>query len=233
MPTGSDKPLFRSAWLGRGLVLLAMAGVLAVAVLRWSDMEAWLQGSGMAGAAAFAALFVVLTACCFPVSVLGFTAGYVYGPWLGFGILAVGVYASGFLMLMLGRYLLRDFVAGLAGRDRRLAVLSDLAAERALRLNLLARLSPFNYGLVCYTLASGPTRARDYLPGLLATLPSLALQVAVGVLVRRGLDPAGMGPWQLVGTVAGVAALLVLGWQISRMARQAWRQAAGQEGDRS
>jgi uncharacterized membrane protein YdjX (TVP38/TMEM64 family) len=106
-----------------------------------------------------------------------------------------------------------------------------MAAERSLRLNVLARLSPFNYGLVCYTLAAGPTRARDYVLGLVAALPSLAIQVAVGVLARRGLDQDSMGTWRLVGTAVGLAALVALGWQVSRMARRAWRQAiAEQEG---
>lgn len=213
----------------RVILLVIMAAILTTAIVFWTDLETWLRSAGNSGLAVFAGVLLVLSSCCFPVSLLGFTAGYVYGPVQGYGVLAVSVLASGSLMFGLGRSSLRGLVADRLARDRRLAVLQDMAAGRALRLNLLARLSPFNYGLVCYTLAAGPTGWRDYLLGLSATLPGLAIQVAVGVVARRGFAPEAVGPWRVVGTIIGVGALLVLGWQISRMARQAWQTAAREQ----
>ena len=210
----------------RVMLLLIMAAILTTAVFFWKDLETWLRAAGTQGLAAFAGVFIVLSSCCFPVSLMGFTAGYIYGPVQGYAVLAISVLASGSLMFMLGRSSLRGLVADRLTRDRRLAALQHMAAGRALRLNLLARLSPFNYGLVCYTLAAGPTGWRDYLLGLTAALPSLVIQVAVGVVARRGLAPETMGPWRIVGTIVAVGALLALGWQISRMARQAWQTSA-------
>jgi uncharacterized membrane protein YdjX (TVP38/TMEM64 family) len=210
-----------------GILLLAL--VLVAAILRWPAIEAWLRAAGPTGALAFVGVFVVVTVACFPVSVLGFTAGYVYGPVAGYGLLLVALPVAGSVMFALGRSGLRASVQRLTGKDRRLRILERMAARQALRLNLLARLSPFNFGLVCYTLASGRTGWRDYLLGLLGTLPSLAVQVMVGVLARRGVTGGGTDAWRLGVTVLGVGALLLLGWQVSRLARRAWQEAAAGE----
>ncbi|RKZ14513.1 hypothetical protein DRQ50_08860 [bacterium] len=213
--------------------LVAMVGILAAAIVNWSEIEAWLAAAGNGGLAVFSGVFIILTSCCFPVSMLGFTAGYIYDPLPAFGVLVSSVLVSGSFMFMLGRSSLRSVVARLLARDPRLSAMQHMAAKQALRLNLLARLSPFNYGLVCYTLAAGPTRWREYLLGLVAAVPSLAIQVAVGRVARQGLDAKTLGPWQLVGTIVGIGSLLALGWQVSRMARQAWQKTAdeGQGGD--
>ena len=58
-------------------------------------------------------------------------------------------------------------------------------------MNLLTRLSPFNYGLASYTLASGATPFRAYLFGLLGTLPSMTAHVLLGHLAAG--RPEGLG----------------------------------------
>jgi uncharacterized membrane protein YdjX (TVP38/TMEM64 family) len=205
-----------------------MTVILVLAVRNWSALRTWLDAAGPEGAAAFVGVFVVLTACCFPVSVFGFTAGFIYGPLLGYALLLVAIPVSGGVMYLLGRSGLRDVVRRLVGRDRRLRILEEMAGRRALRLNLLARLSPFNYGIVCYTLAAGRSGWRNYMLGLLGTLPSLALQVAAGVLARNGVSEGAPAGWRLAATVLGVVALLALGWQVSRLARRAWQESAAE-----
>lgn len=210
-------------------VALAMAAVLLLAIRHWADLEGWLQEAGTGGALAFVGIFVLLTSCCFPVSVFGFTAGFIYGPWLGLLLMLVSVPAAASVMFALGRSSLREFVRRQVRKDRRLRILEDMAARQALRLNVLARLSPFNYGIVCYTLAAGRTGWRDYLMGLVGTVPSMILQVAAGVLARQGLTGGETDTWRLVLTALGVVALLALGWQVSRLARRAWQEAARQQ----
>ena len=207
-------------------VALLMGATLALAILRWSDLEGWLQSAGTGGALVFVGVFILLTVCCFPVSVFGFTAGFIYGPILGFLLLLVSVPMAASVMFSLGRSALRGFVLRQVGRDRRLMILERMASRQALRLNVLARLSPFNYGIVCYTLAAGRTGWRDYLLGLMGTLPSMVLQVAAGVLARQGLSGGETDGWRIGATALGVAALLALGWQVSRLARRAWQEAA-------
>lgn len=216
--------------LPRILLLAALLGAAAFAATRWGEAEAWLRDAGPAGLGAFLAAFVALTMGCFPVSVLGFTAGAVFGPLRAFLLVVPGVVAAATLMFLLGRSLLREPIRRRLRRHPRGRALEDLAAAKALRLNVLARLSPFNFGFVCYTLAAGRTPLRTYVLGLVGTLPSLAAHVLVGALVRSGgaaLRGEGAGSrLQLVVTAAAVAALLLLAWQVGRIARAAWREGA-------
>ncbi|PIE76187.1 hypothetical protein CSA17_03575 [bacterium DOLJORAL78_65_58] len=103
--------------------------------------------------------------------------------------------------------------------------MEHLAARQAVRLNLLARLSPINFGVVSYTLASGRSSYRAYCMGLLATLPSILLQVWIGVLVTRGgslLATEGrVGVLRLAGLAVGILFLGLLSWQVARLVRQA------------
>ena len=137
-------------------------------------------------------------------------------------------------MFVLGRSVFRRPIRRWVEARPRLRALEETAANSALRLNVLARLSPFNFGLVCYTLAAGSTTARAYLFGLVGALPSMAVHVLVGSLVRstgRALG-AGDGPTglEIGATIVAIVALLALGWQVGRIARQAWRRAADDAG---
>ncbi len=209
------------------VLLLTAAGWVAA---HWSGVEARLAAAGNAGVLPFAAAFVLLTMGCFPVSVLGFTAGAVYGPGPGFLLVVPAVACGGLLMFLLGRSVLREPIRRRIAARPRWQALDDLAAAKALRINLLARLSPFNYGLVCYTLAAGRTPLRVYLLGLVGTLPSLAAHVLIGSIVRQGGaaagDGAGSSRLQWAGSALAVAALLVLAWILGRLSLTAWRQAA-------
>ncbi|MCP4572039.1 MAG: TVP38/TMEM64 family protein [bacterium] len=216
----------RGRWL-RLVLLVVLVAVAVVAAGRWSAIEAWVSDRGALGAVAFAGLFVVLTTGCFPVSVLGVTAGMLYGPWQGLGLVYAAAYVSGVLMFALGRSALAHWTARLIARDRRLQGLEAEAASNALRLNVLARLSPFNYGLVCYTLAAGRTTWPVYLVGLLAAVPSMAAQVWVGHLIRQAragvVSEAGIDVARTVGAVVAALALALLLWQTGRMVRRSWR----------
>ncbi|MFO7610083.1 MAG: VTT domain-containing protein [Candidatus Krumholzibacteriia bacterium] len=218
---------------GRGARLLLLVLLVAAAVLaagRWGEAEARLVAAGDAGVAVYGAAFVVLAMGCFPVAVLAFTAGAVYGPWPGYPVVVAALGAAGLLMFLLGRSVLREPLRRRLRAHPRGRALEDLAAAKAVRLNVLARLSPFNFGIVSYTLAAGRTSLRAYLLGLGGTLPSLAVHVLAGTLVRSGgAALAGDRPVTALGlgaTAAAVLALLLLSWQLGRIALDAWRQAA-------
>jgi len=224
---GNERGAARKRWL-RLLFLVALVAAAVVAGGYWPQIEGWVAAHGLWGAAAFGALFVVLTVGCFPVSVLGVTAGMLYGPWWGLGLVYAAAYGSGVLMFALGRSVLAHWAARLIARDRRLRGLDAEAADNALRLNVLARLSPFNYGLVCYTLAAGRTPWPVYLLGLLAAAPGMMAQVWVGHLIRQARDgvasETGIDVVKVVGAVVGAAALALLIWQTGRMVRRSWRE---------
>lgn len=222
------------------LPILLLLGVLSVAYLGrawWDGLSDWIARSGGAGYLVFFLAFVLLTTFCFPVSVLGFSAGAMFGPGLGLGLLLASGLASGVLMFFVGRFLFRGRIARLVATRPRLATLDNLAREKALRLNLLARLSPLNYGVVCYTLAAGKSPFSAYCLGMTAILPSMLGQVWTGALARNarqvaeGKDGPETLQWVLLG--AGVVFFSLLSWQVGRLARQAWRQADPVSGERA
>lgn len=220
--------------------LLLLTGVILVATQGatwWPELKAQISDTGSSGFLLFLAVFVGLTALCFPVSVLGFTAGAVYGPWLGLALLFPAGLISGSLIFVLGKSALRGVVHSLVARDRRLAAMEKLASYQAVRLNVLARLSPINYGLVSYALAAGKSGFGSYFVGLLAILPSMALQVWVGALAGGGGDLlAGEGTQdrlRLVGLAVGILFLVILTWQVGRLFRQAIAEIEETEGESS
>ena len=131
-------------------------------------------------------------------------------------------------MFGLGRSLLRSRIKAFLATRARLAAVDRMVGERAVRLNLLARLSPLNYGLVCYTLASGRSTFAAYLVGLLGNAPSMAAQIWVGGVARQ---TGHMGAGDLEGSrqrliIMGVGLVFfgLLSWQISRMVQSAWKE---------
>jgi uncharacterized membrane protein YdjX (TVP38/TMEM64 family) len=200
---------------------------------RWPEVEAALDQMGPWGYGLYACAFVVLTPLCFPVTVLGVSAGFIFGPWLGFGLHFLSGVIAGSVMYWLGRGLLRGRIKSLLATRPRLAAVDRMVGRRAVRLNILARLSPLNYGLVCYTLASGRSNFRSYLVGLVGNAPSMAAQIWVGVVARQsGKMSAGDlegSPQRLVILGVGLVFFGLLSWQIGRMVQTAWNETASDD----
>lgn len=219
-------------WRGRVLPLVGVGIILTLALLArdgWPALETYLKEQGSTGYAVFLGAFVGLTSVCFPVSALGFSAGLLYGPWIGLGLVFGGGLVSGSLMFLIGRVLFRSSIKGWVARNPKLAAVDRLAVDQALKLNIMARLSPLNYGLVCYTLASGRTGWWAYLGGLGAILPSMVAQTWLGSLARQTAQAATGGQTasrvEMAMIGVGLTFFLILSWQIGRMIRQAWQAA--------
>ncbi len=215
-----------NAWRLLGITLL-MGAIVLLAVNGqqwWPEVRQMVADGGALGFLLFMATFVVLSTLCFPVSVLGFTAGVLYGPWLGLLLLFPSGILSGGLMFFLGKTLMRGFVENLIQRNPKLAAIENVAGDQAVRLNILTRLSPFNYGLASYALAVGNSSFKAYLVGIMAILPSMTAQVWVGNLAGKtgDLNQSGFGEnrLELALLVLGVLFFLVLTWQVGKMVKK-------------
>ncbi len=218
------------------LVVLILMGVGVVAFLGgawWDSLARWIDTAGILGYLVYFLSFVFLTTFCFPVSVLGFSAGAMFGPARGLLILLLSGVASGAVMFCLGRCLFRDLILRWVSNRPRLAALDRLAEERALRLNFLARLSPLNYGVVCYTLASGRSSVAAYFLGLLAILPGMTAQVWAGALTAKarlavtGQEQQSILEWAVLG--GGLVFFGLFSWQVGRLVRDAWQEAGSED----
>ncbi|MCP4293160.1 MAG: TVP38/TMEM64 family protein [bacterium] len=214
-------------WRLLGLTLL-LAAIIMMAIFGkqwWPAVQETVSAGGISGFMIFMGAFIALTTLCFPVSVLGFTAGMLYGPWWGLLLLFPSGLISGSLMFLLGKTLLRGFVAAWIQRNPKLSALENAAGEQALRLNILSRLSPFNYGIISYALATGKTGFKNYFIGLLVILPSMAAQVWVGALAQKTGDLGREGlrenPLEMAMLILGVLFFVILTWQVGKMVQRA------------
>lgn len=213
--------------LAVGLALgLAILGGIVATRLGWSGVLPWIEAllhrvhdAGAVGWIVFACLQAgVAMIGIIPASLLGITAGAVYGLWLGFTLSAVGTLCGGWLAFLLSRSLLRPWIARRLASvmDGRLADLDTAIARDGWRLVCLLRISPvMPFAITSYALGLTRIAGRDFVLGTLAALPALAGYVAAGSLagggVRLASGAAGApGPlqWLLIG--AGVLTTLVL-----------------------
>ena len=79
-----------------------------------SDLRGW----GVVGVLVLIALCLIHAVVIFPTEVANAAAGYVYGFWLGLGIVMVGWTASSIVAYAIGRHLGRPALRRLAGRER-------------------------------------------------------------------------------------------------------------------
>ena len=98
-PTTGGRGIFRTlAGPLAALVLLVIVGRLAGG--SWPRIEEAVAGMGPLGYLVFSGSWALLSCACFPVSVLGFSAGLLFGPWLGLILVAIGGFLGGSLMFL-------------------------------------------------------------------------------------------------------------------------------------
>ena len=217
--------------LGGPLLILAVLVVAGRYAGRfWPDLEVAGSGLGVGGYFLFGGAWVQLSICCFPVSVLGVSAGALFGPWIGMLLVFPAGLVSGSLMFGLGRGLFRERILTYVSSHPKLAAIDRLAGDQALKLNVLTRLSPLNFGLASYTLATGRTTFLAYFLGLFAILPSLMAQVWFGSLARvagQSTGEGGLSGGKLALLAGGVFFFALLTWVVGRMVKTAWDEAPG------
>ena len=206
------------------ILLLIVVGRIAGA--RWPEIESAVEGAGLAGMVLYIGAAAFLAACCFPVAGLALSAGALYGLWPGLLLVALSALLSSLVMFAFGRGVLRGRILAFISERPRLAAIDRMVGERAVRLNLLTRLAPLNFGLSSYTLAAGRSGLGAYVIGTAGALPGTAVYVWLGWVAK------GVGSGRGTGAVGGVVLLVVgaigigvLTWLMTRLVRQAWREA--------
>ena len=215
------------------LLLVAVAAVLLLAIrllpLRaWLDrFVVWVSGTGIAGVAVFAAIYVVAAVLFLPGSVLTLGAGAVFGLLWGTVAVSVGATLGAGAAFLIGRYLARDRVARWAAANPRFAAIDAAVGREGGRIVLLTRLSPFfPYNLLNYLF--GLTRVGFWtylLASWIGMIPGTLLYVYLGFAGRaaaQAVAAPGIGnAWELVFWGVGLAATVLLTFYLTRLARRA------------
>lgn len=91
-----------------GVTLVALRVPLADAAVA---LVTWIRGAGVAGALAFAAVYIALTVALVPGSVLTLGAGFAYGPLVGTLVVSPVSVAAATTAFLLGRTAARPWIA--------------------------------------------------------------------------------------------------------------------------
>jgi phospholipase D1/2 len=197
-------PASRTTWIplvATGVVLLLLA-----AAWRWTALGEWLDVDALARAVEpwrtswFAlpltvVVFVIAELLVFPVLLLVFACGIVFGPWLGAVHALVGSLASALIPFAIGRRLGRDAVASRGGK---LALHIERILERkGVIAVFLVRKIPAPYTLVNIVCGASSVSWLEFVVGTFLGMGTGVILITVlgGQLfeLARGADPVHIG----------------------------------------
>lgn len=161
-----------SQWLLAASALVAVA--LLAAAWKWTDLREWTDPDRVAQVfepyrhSWFAlpivlAVFVVAELFLFPVLVLVFVCGVVFGPWLGALYAMIGSVTSGVVAFEIGRKLGRERLEHVCG-DWVRTVASTLEKRGVLAVFLVRKI-PAPFTLVNMACGASPVSRRDFTIG--------------------------------------------------------------------
>jgi uncharacterized membrane protein YdjX (TVP38/TMEM64 family) len=229
----------KKADIVRALALLALIGaavagliVLSVnAPLREALGESLGRFRGSVwGPVVFAAVYA-LACLVIPGSLITLAAGSLFGVVVGTAVVSLASVTGACLAFWLGRTLARGLVEKRVAGNPRFRALDQAVAAGGFKIVLLTRLSPlFPFTLLNYAFGLTKVRFRDYvLASWIGMLPGTVMYVYLGSTVTELADVAAGnvegGSARLVLFFVGLAATVVVTVYVTRLARQALRQA--------
>lgn len=225
--------LIRILAVAAGLALLLVAG--RSLGTRLPAFTAWVEGLGAWGPVAFIAGYALAVVAFVPGSLLTLAAGAIFGIVRGTLYVAIGATLGETLAFLIARHFARGLIEKRLAGNARFAALDRAIAVDGRRIVLLLRLSPIiPFNLLNYALGLTRVRFADYLIAGIGILPGTLLYVYSGRLVgdvaalAAGGPPVGRGPWYYALLGLGLVATIVATVHVTRIARQALRDATGE-----
>ncbi|KAI8466564.1 MAG: snare associated Golgi protein-domain-containing protein [Monoraphidium minutum] len=234
--------LAAAAGLLAGLSLLMFGGYLLrepiKAFLNFfiTAVDEW----GLWGYVAYALVYAGLEVLAMPAAPLTMTAGAIFGPAVGTGIVLVSATLAATIAFLISRYVARDRIMAFAQRNKRFAAIDRAISRDGLKFVTLLRLSPllplalsnWFYGLTSVDLGSYVIGSFfGMMPGTYAYVTAGHLGKAM--LVEGGGAGAGLAvaPWQVgAGVGASVLAVAFIGQLAKRAVEEADAEAAVEGG---
>jgi uncharacterized membrane protein YdjX (TVP38/TMEM64 family) len=185
-----------------GLVALNVLAILFLVfnerIFGWLEplAERWKHTTG-----GWTILWAIVFLCAFPpvigYSTAGTTAGFVYGVWEGWLILATATVAGSFCSFVVSRSVLRKWVERMTANDKRFAAFSLILKHDGLKLLAMIRLCPLPYSLSNGAMSTFPS-VSPYSYALATALitPKLLVHVFIGsrlAVIARTHEKMSMG----------------------------------------
>ncbi len=194
-PTDAPDSTSRSSTglVSRGLVVAVLAAVLLGAVWvfpvrawTFAALE-WFQTAGPLGWVGYGALYLVVTLCFLPTSVLTVGGGFVFGPIVGFFVVWISENIAALACFVLGRFVARPYVAKMVAERPLLRALDRAMEDRGFSLLVLLRHSPIMpFSVLNYSMGvTGLSLPRYVAATLVGTALPAFLYVYVGSTFTR------------------------------------------------
>ena len=212
------------------MILLASA----LPFLQWMvDFIHWAKGMGAAGGVIYAIVYILGTALFFPGLPLTLGAGFLYGAIIGTVVVSPASVAGATLAFLIARYFARDWVTRRLKKYPQAAAMDRAIEKNGFKAVILLRLQPvLPFNILNYALGLTSIRLRDYmLASWIGMFPATVLYVYLGSVMNdisdllRGRPNSGMAGRLLLW--GGLAAIVVLVWWLSRIARKVLREEMG------
>ncbi|KAI8469974.1 MAG: snare associated Golgi protein-domain-containing protein [Monoraphidium minutum] len=193
----------RHSWLLRGLLVVAVAALLAAAY-RAADrrhltaLVKWVDSHGTKGAVALVLVQITCTICLIPTAVLAVAAGALFGFTRGLLLIWAACIVGETLAFALGRYLFRAHIERVSAAWPTWVAMEAALREDGWKLVLLLRCCPASpFTLLNYALGSTSLPFAHFLwPSVFGIAPGIALYVWGGALAKdlgRGTEGALAG----------------------------------------
>jgi uncharacterized membrane protein YdjX (TVP38/TMEM64 family) len=203
-------------------VAIAVAAIIAIVIAGrrlGGELTAILDrisALGPAAPIAFIAIYIGACVLFVPGSILTIGAGVLFGVVRGSIYVSIGSTAGATAAFVLGRYLMRDWVAVRIAHNTRFRAIDNAVGREGWKIVALTRLSPvFPFNLLNYAFGLTNVRLLDYVVASWAgMIPGTVLYVYIGSLSGdlaraasggAGGRPAGLWVLDVVGFFATVA----------------------------
>ena len=210
------------------IVVLVFAGHWLAHLL--PEMERFVRALGPAGPVFFLVAVIVLEPLFFPNTLLGITAGVVFGLWRGYAIYFASVYLANLVVYWIGRAVFRRPILRALDRQPRIRSAVEAAEAQGTSLVFWIRLLPLNPAIFSYGFGGVRVPFRAVVIGTIGMFPHMLLDVYLGTVAAHVTKMAGdaHANWEVkgAGLIFGLVAVAVLSERISKIARSQI-QAAG------
>lgn len=225
-----------------GVVMLVTLGILFLAfnerIFGWLEplAERWKHTTG-----GWTILWALTFLSAFPpvigYSTCGTTAGFVYGVWEGWLILATATVAGSFCSFIVSRTVLRKWVERMISHDKRFAAFSLILKHDGLKLLCMIRLCPLPYSLSNGAMSTFPTvHPSMYALATAIVTPKLLIHAFIGsrlAVIARTREKMTMGDRAVNYSSIAIGAIVgsLTGFYIYRQTMARAKQLEAEEAD--
>ncbi|MFW6387878.1 MAG: TVP38/TMEM64 family protein [bacterium] len=213
------------------ILVLLVVGYLLDAPTYLRQALTWVDGLGLWAPVVFVGMYVAVCVLVIPGSILTLGAGAVFGVIRGAIFTSVGATLGATVAFILGRTLMRDWIATKVARSPRLTAVDKAVEREGGKLVFLLRLSPLvPFSISNYVYGLTKIRLWQYvLASFVGMMPGILLYAYIGSLIRRVTElGAGAGggttPAEWALYVLGLIATIVATLRVTAVARRALRE---------